>query len=68
MRIVVFAKRHDADGNGEYLFDICTEAEREERTSGLSKQGYEVYSGPPQSDLPPDEKENQHARDRRDCQ
>lgn len=49
-RIVIFAKRRDADGNVDVVFDITTPAEREQRTGELSKQGYEVYSGPAASD------------------
>ena len=54
-RIVVFAKRTLEDGNGEYVFDITTPADRVQFTNELSKRGFEVYSGPARSDLPPEE-------------
>lgn len=54
-RIVIFAKRRDTDGNADVVFDVTTPEEREQRTGELSKQGYEVYSGPAASDeLPPE--------------
>ena len=56
VRFVIFARREDADGNADLLFDICTEAERNGRVDSLSKQGYEVYSGPCKSDLPDEPK------------
>lgn len=60
VRFVIFGQRHDADGNVDLHFDICTEAEREGRTDALSKAGYEVYSGPCDSDLPDDPVETGH--------
>lgn len=54
-RIVVFAQRILEDGNGDYVFDITTPAERTRVAAELSKQGYEVYSGPARADLPPEE-------------
>lgn len=56
-RIVVFAQRTLEDGNGEYVFDITTTADRTQFTDELSKRGYEVYSGPARSDLPPEDEE-----------
>lgn len=54
-RIVIFAKRRDTDGNVDVVFDITTPEDREQRTGELSRQGYEVYSGPAASDeLPPE--------------
>lgn len=53
--IVIFAKRRDTDGNVDVVFDITTPAEREQRTGELSRQGYEVYSGPAASDKVPPE-------------
>lgn len=52
-RICIFAHRLFEDGNADDLHDITTPAEREKRCDELSKQGYEVYSGPAESDTRP---------------
>lgn len=55
MRIIIFARRQAEDGNSEFVFDITTDAEREKRTNELSRQGFEVFSGPPACDEKPPE-------------